>query len=133
MSEKTKYYRRQVNGIRFCAPTPELLEKKIRQYFNRINGAADEQRKYMTISEYIIEWHEEIEGSIQHSTYNFYKYAAWQIITRIGFKPIISVTPALLENCVKDFANTKLKDGKNYPSQKYIDSVITVLKLVFKL
>lgn len=132
MVEKAKYYRRQVNGIRFCAPTPELLEKKIRQYFNRINGAADEQRKYMTISEYIIEWHEEIEGSIQHSTYNFYKYAAWQIITRIGFKPIISVTPALLENCVKDFANTKLKDGKNYPSQKYIDSVITVLKLVFK-
>lgn len=132
MGEKAKYYRRQVNGIRFCAPTPELLEKKIRQYFNRINGAADEQRKYMTISEYIIEWHEEIEGSIQHSTYNFYKYAAWQIITRIGFKPIISVTPALLENCVKDFANTKLKDGKNYPSQKYIDSVITVLKLVFK-
>lgn len=132
MVEKAKYYRRQVNGIRFCAPTPELLEKKIRQYFNRINGAADEQRKYMTISEYIIEWHEEIEGSIQHSTYNFYKYAAWQIITRIGFKPIISATPALLENCVKDFANTKLKDGKNYPSQKYIDSVITVLKLVFK-
>ena len=132
MVEKAKYYRRQVNGIRFCAPTPELLEKKIRQYFNRINGAADEQRKYMTISEYIIEWHEEIEGSIQQSTYDFYKYAAWQIITRIGFKPIISVTPALLENCVKDFANTKLKDGKNYPSQKYIDSVITVLKLVFK-
>lgn len=132
MVEKAKYYRRQVNGIRFCAPTPELLEKKIRQYFNRINGAADEQRKYMTIYEYIIEWHEEIEGSIQHSTYNFYKYAAWQIITRIGFKPIISATPALLENCVKDFANTKLKDGKNYPSQKYIDSVITVLKLVFK-
>ena len=132
MGEKTKYYRRQVNGIRFCAPTPELLEKKIRQYFNRINGAADEQRKYMTISEYIIEWHEEIEGSIQQSTYNFYKYAAWQIITRIGFKPIISVTPALLENCVKDFAKTKLKDGKNYPSQKYINAVITVLKLVFK-
>lgn len=132
MVEKAKYYRRQVNGIRFCAPTPELLEKKIRQYFNRINGAADEQRKYMTISEYIIEWHEEIEGSIQHSTYNFYKYAAWQIITRIGFKPIISVTPALLENCVKDFADTKLKDGKNYPSQKYINAVITVLKLVFK-
>lgn len=132
MVEKAKYYRRQVNGIRFCAPTPELLEKKIRQYFNRINGAADEQRKYMTISEYIIEWHEEIEGSIQHSTYNFYKYAAWQIITRIGFKPIISVTPALLENCVKDFAKTKLKDGKNYPSQKYINAVITVLKLVFK-
>lgn len=132
MVEKAKYYRRQVNGIRFCAPTPELLEKKIRQYFNRINGAADEQRKYMTISEYIIEWHEEIEGSIQHSTYNFYKYAAWQIITRIGFKPIISATPALLENCVKDFANTKLKDGKNYPSQNYINAVITVLKLVFK-
>ena len=132
MGEKTKYYRRQVNGIRFCAPTPELLEKKIRQYFNRINGAVDEERKYMTISEYIIEWHEEIEGSIQQSTYDFYKYAAWQIITRIGFKPIISVTPALLENCVKDFANTKLKDGKNYPSQKYINAVITVLKLVFK-
>lgn len=132
MVEKAKYYRRQVNGIRFCAPTPELLEKKIRQYFNRINGASDEQRKYMTISEYIIEWHEEIEGSIQQSTYDFYKYAAWQIITRIGFKPIISATPALLENCVKDFADTKLKDGKNYPSQKYINAVITVLKLVFK-
>ena len=132
MVEKAKYYRRQVNGIRFCAPTPELLEKKIRQYFNRINGAADEQRKYMTISEYIIEWHEGIEGSVQQCTHDLYGYSAWQIITRIGFKPIISVTPALLENCVKDFANTKLKDGKNYPSQKYIDSVITVLKLVFK-
>ena len=127
-----RYYRKQVNGIRFCAPSPEKLDEKIRKYFEKLENQNDEHRELMTVADYIIEWHESIKSSVATSTFNTYSYAAKHIIARIGSVQICNVTPAILENCVKDFANSKLKDNKNYPSQKYIGSLITVLKLVFK-
>lgn len=127
-----RYYRKQVNGIRFCAPSPEKLDEKIRKYFEKLENQNDEHRELMTVADYIIEWHESIKSSVATSTFNSYYYAAKHIIARIGSVQICNVTPAILENCVKDFANSKLKDNKNYPSQKYIGSLITVLKLVFK-
>ena len=127
-----RYYRKQVNGIRFCAPSPEKLDEKIRKYFEKLENQNDEHRELMTVADYIIEWHESTKCNIATSTFNTYSYAAKHIIARIGSVQICNITPAILENCVKDFAYTKLKDRKNYPSQKYIDSLITVLKLVFK-
>ena len=130
--KEKRYYRKQVNGIRFCAPSPEMLDEKIRKYFEKLENQNDEHRELMTVADYIIEWHESTKCNIATSTFNTYSYAAKHIIARIGSVQICNVTPAILENCVKDFAYTKLKDRKNYPSQKYIDSLITVLKLVFK-
>lgn len=126
----SKYYRKQVNGKRFCATSEEELDKKIRTYLKTLEPSAEIDRGEMTITDYTLEWYDKIEKDVAHSTYDFYGYAAKQIMFRIGDKRINEITPAMLENCVRDFAHTLLKDGVNYPSQKYINSLITVLKLI---
>ncbi len=129
---KKKYYRRQVDGVRFCAPSEEELDSKIKKYFNgRINSTIV-GKKEQTVADYIIDWHDSVKSEVATSTSDLYGYAAKQIISRIGKYKICEITPLILEECVKDFANTKLKDKKYYPSQRYINVIINVLNIVFK-
>ena len=70
--KEKRYYRKQVNGIRFCAPSPEKLDEKIRKYFEKLENQNDEHRELMTVADYIIEWHESTKCNIATSTFNSY-------------------------------------------------------------
>lgn len=130
-SNGKKYYKRMFKGKMFTAKTEEELERKILEYKTMLSFGKPELAD-ITIGEYIIMWYGKKQKEVQKVTAVPYKYASVEIIERIGKVKLSDSTPALLENCVKEFANTKLKTTDNYPSQKYINALITVLRMVYK-
>lgn len=129
-SNGKKYYKKMVQGKVLTAKTQEELNEKVDNY-KKLLKIGQKELCDMTMQEYIFRWYEKKEKEVQHCTITTYKYAAFEVIKRIGKQKLLDVTPAMLQDCVSDFASTKSKFTNHYPSQKYIDNMVKVLRMVF--
>lgn len=126
-----KYYRCMVHGKTITANTLEdMMAKKERQL--RIDEMAANGFKNVTIGEFSEHWYERKAQLITDGASRPYAYSVAWIQSTIGNVPLIDSTPQLLINCVEKFAETKSKTTGKYPSQKYINHLTSVLKMIFK-
>lgn len=130
MINGNEYYVKKINGKPLYGKTVAELERKIKVAETSVKAKKDVSE--ITLGDYIIDWHESIEGDVAKSTHENYGYFCLEIIKRIGNKKLIDCTPLLLEDCVKDFSKTKCPKTGDYPSQRYIKGLVVVLKMVFK-
>lgn len=125
------YYKQMVKGKVITANTAEELEQKVTEYKNLIKSGKQDYSQ-ITLGDYIFTWYDKKQKEVQECTAIPYRYAAVEIIKRIGKTRLLDCTPALLESCVQGFANEKLKSTGHYPSQDYIDNMVSVLRMIFK-
>ncbi|MDY5934779.1 MAG: site-specific integrase [Oscillospiraceae bacterium] len=126
-----KYYRCMVNGEVILEKTLEAMEQK-RERLIRTKERIGSNYTDITIGQYSKDWYIEKAQDITDGASRPYAYAVDWIVSSIGKYKLIDSTPEMLEQCVKRFAKTKLANVNNYPSQKYIDDVIAVLKMIYK-
>lgn len=130
-SNGKRYYKQMVKGKVIVANDADELKQKVDDYKALIEAGKQDYSEKL-LGDYIFDWYDKKKQEVQECTAVPYKYAAVEIIKRIGKTRLIDCTPALLESCVQGFANEKLKSTGHYPSQDYIDNMISVLRMIFK-
>jgi integrase len=117
-----------------------------RKFYSTISQAeadakAEEYRKLkerdvfnpdITVAEYVLRWYERHKQKVGAHCAEEYYYRSKTIISLLGRYKLKDITPLILEDAVEEFSCTKLEQTKDYPSQKYINQIISVLKLIFK-
>ena len=126
-----KYYTRTACGKKFYSNiSQEDADAKAEEYKKlKDRYIADPD---ISVADYVIKWYDNYKDQVGEHTADQYYYCCQVIIEYLGNYRLADTNPLILENEMRAFASTKLKTTKDYPSQKYISQIISVLKLIYK-
>lgn len=126
-----KYFTRVCNGKKFYSSISQAdADAKAEQYRKLKERSIKDPD--ISVADYVVRWYEGYKNEVGPHTADHYYYCCRVIIEYLGYYKLTDTTPMIIENCMKEFAATKSKQTDDFPSQKYITSVVSVLKLIYK-
>lgn len=126
-----QYYTRTVCGKKLYSTISQAdVDAKAAEYKKLVNRSVRDPN--IRVADFVVQWYEDYKDDIGEHTADQYYYCCQVIIKYLGRYKLVDTTPMILETEMKAFASTRLKTTGNYPSQKYIGSIISVLKLIYK-
>ena len=126
-----KYYTRTACGKKFYSNiSQEDADAKAEEYKKLKDRYIVDPN--ISVADYVIKWYDNYKDQVGEHTADQYYYCCQVIIEYLGNYRLADTNPLILENEMRAFASTKLKTTKDYPSQKYISQIISVLKLIYK-